>query len=100
MEDISLLIIILIITLVSTFLISLKKNIKKVFKYVPSLVIFAGGIIYSVWITIFDYNSYIAIVYLMVLATILPGIIVSLMTAILFDISYYNKNRKGKFKEY
>lgn len=89
MEDtayLSVIVIIALISVITTIIISLKKEIKRVYKYIPSIVILIGSISYCIIITIVHYSRYIGIAYVVTFIITMPAILLSLITAFIFDI--------------
>lgn len=94
MEDLTYLITFTLLTPIVTLLISLKKGVIKVYKYTPSMLVFIGSIIFCIIMTIAAYSRYIGIRYVVVFLTTLPGIILSLIIAFVFDITRFLIKRR------
>lgn len=91
MEYIEYIISIFLVSLLLTILISIKQNSKKIYKYIPAIIVFVGFIGYCILKTVFSSSTYIGITYTVAFIIILPGLIASVITALIFDIINYIK---------
>lgn len=101
MENITYLVVLIVtvvISLVATIFISLKKEVKKIYKYLPAIIVLSGSVIYCLLMTIVNYNRYIGILYVIVFITTIPGFVICLLTAIVFDSIRFFSRRKSKNK--
>jgi len=98
MDDITFfmcLITITVLPIICTVIISVKYNTIKIYKYLPSIIILIGSIIYCITVTVVDYNRFIGIVYTGVFMTTTPAILLSLITALAFDFTrLFIKNKR------
>jgi hypothetical protein len=98
MDDVTFLIYFVLITLLSvlsTIIISVKSETKKIYKYIPSIVVLTGSIIYCIIATVLNNSRYIGILYTGVFMIVIPAVSLSLITALAFDIfRLINKKRK------
>lgn len=83
-----------VLSIVCTVIISLKYNTKKLYKYLPSIIILIGSVIYCAIVTVIDYSKYIGILYLGIFVIVAPAILLSLIIALIFDITRFLAKRK------
>jgi hypothetical protein len=79
----------------------LKGKERKIIKYLPSIITGVLAILFCILISVVHYYQYgrfgyIAIVYVVVLITTLPPVILSLIIAAIFDFIEYYKKLKSK----
>jgi len=83
-----------VLSILCTVVISIKYNTKKLYKYLPPLIILIGSIVYCIIGTIIDYSRYIGIFYIGIFLTTTPAILISLFIALIFDITRFLAKRK------
>lgn len=85
-------VIIAAIMLICTIILALKAKGKRIYKYIPVMIVMGASFLFSAVMSMVKYGDYASIIYITVYLVVFPGAVVSLLTAGIFDlIDHYKK---------